>query len=142
MPLSDVDLAAGLRSQVSRLVKLLRKQTRNDDLLSLTERATLSRIHEHGDILPGELATIEKVSTQAISQVLNRLLELGLINRTPSEEDRRKVIVTLTETGKRGVRQRLQEKQEWLARSITEKLTAREKQTLTEAIDILNKLIG
>jgi DNA-binding MarR family transcriptional regulator len=141
MPLSDVDLAAGLRTQVSRLVKLLRRETRNDDLLSLTERATLSRIHEYGEILPGELAALEKVSTQAISQVLNRLIDLGLIRRTPSEEDRRKVIITLTESGKRGVRQRLQEKQEWLARSITDKLSAREKQVLSEAIDILDKLI-
>lgn len=142
MPLSDIDLAAGLRSQVARLVKLLRKETRNEELLSLTERATLSRLNEYGELLPGELAAMEKVSTQAISQVLNHLLELGLVVRTPSDEDRRKVIVTLTEAGKRGVRQRASEKQEWLTRSITEKLNAREKQTLADAIDVLTKLIG
>jgi DNA-binding MarR family transcriptional regulator len=142
MPLADIDLAAGLRSQVSRLVKVLRKETRNDDLLSLTERSILARLHERGELLPGELATVEKVSTQAISQVLNHLLEMGLILRTPSKEDGRKVIVTLTEEGRRGVRQRHSEKQEWLTRTITEKLNAREKQTLADAIDVLTKLLG
>ena len=140
--ISDIDLAAGLRSQVSRLVKMMRRETRNDDLLSLTERSILARLNERGELLPGELATIEKVSTQAISQVLNHLLEMGLILRTPSKEDGRKVIVTLTEEGQRGVRRRLSEKQEWLTRTIAEKLNAREKQTLADAIDVLTKLIG
>ena len=142
MPLSDIELAAGLRTQVSRLGKLLRRETRNDEMLSLTERTTLSLIYDYGELLPGELATMEKVSTQAMSQVLNRLLEQGLIKRTPSKDDGRKVIVTLTDAGKKGVRQRVSDKQEWLTRTIAGKLNGREKQTLAEAIEVLTKLIG
>lgn len=140
--LSDIDLAASLGTQVSRLVKVMRKQSRNEDLLSLTERSTLVRLADHGEQLPGELAAMEKVSTQAMSQVLNHLLELGHILRTPSTEDGRKVIVTITDAGRHWVRQCRTEKQEWLTRTITEKLNAREKQTLADAVYVLTKLIG
>jgi DNA-binding MarR family transcriptional regulator len=142
MPLLDTELAAGLRTQVSRLGKLLRRETRNDEMLSLTERTTLSLIYDYGDLLPGELAAMEKVSTQAMSQVLNRLLERGMIKRTPDQVDRRRVIVTLTDAGKKRMRQTISDKQEWLTRSIAEKLNGREKQTLADAIGVLTKLIG
>lgn len=137
-----MDLATRLRSEMYRLVKVLRKETRNDELLSLTERSTLALVYQYTEILPGELALLEKVTTQAMSQIINHLLELGLILKTPSEADRRKVIVTLTDAGKKLVRQRQAEKQEWLNRRIAETLSAREKQTLAEAIHILTKLIG
>ena len=137
-----MDLATRLRSEMYRLVKVLRKETRNDELLSLTERSTLALVYQYTEILPGELALLEKVTTQAMSQIINHLLELGLIIKTPSEADRRKVIVTLTDAGKKLVRQRQAEKQEWLNRRIAETLSAKEKQTLAEAIHILTKLIG
>lgn len=142
MALSDIELATGLRTQVSRLGKLLRKETRNDQQLSITERTTLSLIYDYGELLPGELATMEKVTTQAMSQVLSRLEDMGLVKRTPGAEDRRKVIVTLTDAGKKGVRQRAGEKEEWLTRSIAKKLNDREKKVLGEAIEVLIKLIG
>jgi DNA-binding MarR family transcriptional regulator len=142
MPLSDMDIATRFRSEMYRLLKVLRKETRNDELLSLTERSTLALIYQHTEILPGELAAMEKVTTQGMSQIINHLLEMGYILKTPSDEDRRKVIVTLTEAGRKLVRQRQQEKQEWLSRRISEELNAKQKQTLTDAIDILTKLIG
>ena len=137
-----MDLATRLRSEMYRLVKVLRKETRNDELLSLTERSTLALVYQYTEILPGELALLEKVTTQAMSQIINHLSELGLILKTPSEADRRKVIVTLTDAGKKLVRQRQAEKQEWLNRRIAETLSVKEKQTLADAIHILTKLIG
>jgi DNA-binding MarR family transcriptional regulator len=140
--LSDRDLAAGLGTQVSRLVKLMRKESRNDEQLSLTERSTLSNIYNLGPILPGELASMEKVTTQAMSQVINQLLEQGLIEKNTSTEDRRKSIITLTEKGRLLVQRRKREKEEWLSRSISDKLNAAERQVLIEAIAILTKLVG
>jgi DNA-binding MarR family transcriptional regulator len=137
-----MDIAAGFRSQMYRLVKVLRRETKNDELLSLTERSTLGLIDQYSELLPGELAAMEKITTQGMSQIINHLMELGLLIKTPSAEDRRKVIVTLTEAGKKLVKQRRQEKQEWLTRAIGEKLNAKEKQTLADAADILAKLIG
>jgi DNA-binding MarR family transcriptional regulator len=142
MSLSDMDIATRLRSEIYRLIKVLRKETKNVELLSLTERSTLALVYQHTEILPGELAAMEKVTTQGMSQIVNHLMEMGYILKTPSAEDRRKVIITLTDAGKKLVRQRQQEKQEWLSHRISEQLNAKEKQTLTDAVDILTKLIG
>jgi DNA-binding MarR family transcriptional regulator len=50
------------------------------------------------------------------------------------------VIITITTTGKKIVEKRRLEKQEWLAQSILEKTTKKEKELLVNAIKVLAKL--
>jgi DNA-binding MarR family transcriptional regulator len=83
---------------------------------------------------------MEKVTAQSMSQIINKLLEHGFIKKTPSKTDKRKVIITITETGKKNVEKRRLEKQEWLAQSILEKTTQKEKELLVNAIKVLAKL--
>jgi len=135
------EIAANLRVVISRLVKILRSETRGDELLSLTERSTLALVYQSGRILPSELALIEKVTNQSMSQIINKLLALGLIKKTSSKTDRRKVIISITAAGKKFVDNKRQEKQEWLARAINEKTTQKEKEILINAINVLTKLV-
>ena len=134
------EIAENLRRVISRLLKILKNQTKNDELLSLTERSTLSSIYQYSEILPSELAKMEKVTAQSMSQIINKLLEHGFIKKTPSETDKRKVIITITATGEKNVEKRRLEKQEWLAQSILEKTTQKEKELLVNAIKVLAKL--
>jgi DNA-binding MarR family transcriptional regulator len=134
------EIAENLRRVISRLLKILKNQTKNDELLSLTERSTLSSIYQYSEILPSELAVMEKVTAQSMSQIINKLLEHGFIKKTPSKTDKRKVIITITATGKKIVEKRRLEKQEWLAQSIFEKTTQTEKEILVNAIKVLAKL--
>lgn len=53
---------------------------------------------------PGELAEKCRVSTARIAQMLNALERDGLIVRTPSETDRRRVVVRLTDAGEQELR--------------------------------------
>src|SRR5258708_29690050 len=76
-----------------------------------------------------------------MSQVFNHLYKGGLIDKTPSGEEKRKVRLSLTPAGKHYIEQLRQEKQEWLARVLYEKTTGKEKAVLTEALHILTKLI-
>jgi DNA-binding MarR family transcriptional regulator len=76
-----------------------------------------------------------------MSQIINKLLKEGYIKKTPSRKDKRKVIITITATGKKNVEKRRLEKQEWLAQSIFEKTTQKEKEILVNAIKVLAKLI-
>ena len=134
------EIAENLRRVISRLLKILRNQIKNDELLSLTERSTLVSIYQYSEILPSELAVKEKVTAQSMSQIINKLLEHGFIKKTPSRTDKRKVIITITATGKKIVEKRRLEKQEWLAQSILEKTTQKEKGILVNAIKVLEKL--
>ncbi|HVW59191.1 MAG TPA: MarR family transcriptional regulator [Puia sp.] len=137
----DIEIAAGLRTVIHRLVKVLRKHTRNDEMLSLTERSTLGLLYQHGKLLPTELAQMEKVTAQSMSQVIANLSKIAYVDKTPGVDDKRKVYLSLTAAGKEYIERHRQEKQEWLARTLHEKLSAREKEVLSEAMTILTKLI-
>lgn len=137
----DIEIAASLRTVIHRLVKVLRKQTQHQHTLSLTERSCLSLLYQHGELLPSELAQMEKVTTQSMSQIINHLFKLDLLVKTPSGEDKRKVNLSLTPAGRHFIEQVRQEKQEWLARVLHEKTTDKEKDVLKEAMNILAKLI-
>lgn len=137
----DIELATTLRTVLSRLVKVLRRETRNAELLSITERSTLALLDQHTGLLPTELAAMEKVTAQSISQVINHLVKLEYVQRTPSSEDRRKVLLSLAPAGKAYLEKARQEKQEWLARTIHDKITIKEKEVLMEAMAILSRLI-
>jgi DNA-binding MarR family transcriptional regulator len=135
------EIAANLRVVISRLAKILRNETKNDELLSLTERSTLALVYQNSEMLPSELAAIEKVTNQSMSQVINKLLEHGYIKKTSSKTDKRKVIITITQAGKKFVEKKRQEKQEWLAQAIFEKISRKEKEILASAIKVLTKLV-
>jgi DNA-binding MarR family transcriptional regulator len=137
----DIEMAANIRAVIHRLVKVLRKHTRNDEMLSLTERSTLGLLYQHGQLLPTELAQMEKVTAQSMSQVIAHLAEIAYISKTPAVDDKRKVYLSLTPAGKEYLERNRQEKQEWLARTMHELLSAREKEVLSEAMTILTKLI-
>ena len=59
---SNIEIAANLRVVIARLVKILRNEIKNEELLSLTERSTLALVHQYSEILPSELAALEKVT--------------------------------------------------------------------------------
>jgi len=137
----NLHLASELRSVLIRLYKKLRKKSVSAEKLSLTERSTISIIYNNGTMLASELALMEKITTQSMSQVVNHLFELGLIVKTPSETDKRKVLISLTDTGKGIIEKARTEKDEWLSDAIAEALTPEEHHALTKALGALTKLV-
>ncbi len=114
----DLQFSSELRTVVTRLIKKLRRQSVTGQQLSLTERSTLSLLLQHGSLLPSELASMEKITNQSMSQILSHLLEIGLIFRTNSETDKRKVMISLTENGKQTMLKVRGERDEWLAKAM------------------------
>lgn len=136
----DIAVAAELRTVIHRLVKLLRRETHGEGALSMTERSVMGSLYRE-ELPPSTLAQLEKVTTQSMSQIINHLYELELIHKTPSAEDKRKVMLSLTAKGRGYVELNRQRKQEWLAHALHEKVSAEEKGVLMEALKILNKII-
>lgn len=136
----DIEIATALRTTIHRLVKVLRRNTRYDAQLSLTERSTLGLLYPDIRLAPSEIARTEMVTTQSMSQIINHLSELNYIDRTPSDEDKRKTLLSLTGSGRAYVEQIRQDKQEWLARALHERTTPAEKDLLVQALAILTKL--
>ena len=137
----DIQLASDLRTVAVRLVKKLRKESVTGQQLSLTERSSMSLLQQHDKLLPSELAAMEKITNQSMSQVLNHLLELGDISRRASETDGRKVFISLTPQGVQTLSQVRAERDEWLLRAMTETCSAEDVLILKQALGPLTKLV-
>jgi DNA-binding MarR family transcriptional regulator len=137
----DIQLASDLRTVAVRLVKKLRKESVTGQQLSLTERSSMSLLQQHDKLLPSELAAMEKITNQSMSQVLNHLLELGYISRRASETDGRKVFISLTPQGVQTLSQVRAERDEWLLRAMTETCSAEDVLILKQALGPLTKLV-
>ena len=134
-------LAANLRNLITRLTKKLRKQSSTGEWLSLTERSTIALLHQHGELLPSELAAMEHITTQSMSQVLAHLAELGLIIRTNSSTDKRKIIISLSGLGRETLYKVRNEREEWLNKALNEICTPEERVLLEKALKPLSKLV-
>jgi DNA-binding MarR family transcriptional regulator len=137
----EIQLASELRFIIGRLSKKIRKTSATAEKLSLTERSTMALIYQHEEILPNELAAMEKITTQSMSQILSNLLNLGLIKRRISELDKRKVIISLSEEGISLIHKSRSEKDEWLNRALEATCTAEEHEVLKKALAPLAKLV-
>ncbi|HUB60914.1 MAG TPA: MarR family transcriptional regulator [Puia sp.] len=137
----DIEVAAALRTVIHRVVKLLRRKVHTESEFSLTERSVMGSLYHQGELPPSTLAQLEKVTTQSMSQIINHLYELGMIRKTPSGEDKRMVLLSLTPAGRAYAEDIRQRKQEWLANALQQKVTAEEKDVLMEAMKILIRII-
>ena len=139
---ADIQLASDLRTVMVRLVKKLRKKSETGTALSLTERSTMSLLDQHGELLPNQLAGMEQITNQSMSQILKHLDELGYIKRKISKEDRRNSIITLSPKGTSLLRQVQSERDTWFSNAINETCTAHEIGVLRKAIQPLTRLLN
>ena len=137
----DTQLATALRTLIVRLVKKLRKESVTGQQLSLTERSSMALLQQYKELLPSELASMEKITNQSMSQILNHLAELDYISRKTSESDKRKVLISLTRTGEEMLGQMRNERDEWLAKAIKENCGEEEREWLWRALGPLKKLV-
>lgn len=139
--MDTVELASSLRHVVSSLHKGLRKQSSEVNSYSMTEMETIGHLFRNPSLLPTELAALTRVKTQSMSQILGKMERQGIIKRTPSKQDKRKVYISLSTSGKKLVEKTRYERDEWLRAIIETSLSAKEKDILIKALPILNKLL-
>jgi DNA-binding MarR family transcriptional regulator len=136
----DKTVAHSIRDLVTRMQRRMRKQVSNAEQMSVAELNVLQLLITGDELLPSELCAQLKISSQYMSQVLNRLVELGYISRKASQNDKRKSYVVMTEKGKVKIQISRQEREEWLAGLIAEHYTAKDKEIIQKAIGLLSIL--
>jgi DNA-binding MarR family transcriptional regulator len=140
--IDNKELAVNLKRTMSRLVKIMRREMRKDEIFSLTELSTLGLIYRHSGIIPSELAAREKVTNQSMSQIIKKLSNHSYIKKKRSRKDKRKTLLTITSEGREYVELRVHKKREWLATAIIENTTQSEREVLQKTVSILRKLAG
>jgi DNA-binding MarR family transcriptional regulator len=135
LPATGVELAGTLE----RLVRLIR-QLSNAGALSFSAASTLGRLLREGPQRLTELANAEAASQPAMTQLVGRLEREGLVRRTASPQDRRGVLVELTEAGRDLVELRRAERAEALQK-IYDQLDAADQAAVAAAMPALTRLI-
>ena len=92
-------LAAALAADLERIVGLFRSLSPASGL-SMTAAATLASLERLGPQRLTVLATREGVTQPAMTQLISRLEEAGLVRREASQEDGRVVLVVITDEGR------------------------------------------
>lgn len=71
--------------------------------LTLPQMSTLVIVRDAGELSLKELAEAAHVSPPSASAMVDRLVDLGVVSRKPSQTDRREVRVALTDAGEQAV---------------------------------------
>ena len=135
------ELSTSFRAVISGLHKGLRKQLYSTNAYSMTEIDTIRHLYHSTSLLPSEMAVLTRIKTQSMSQILNKIEKHGVILRTPSETDKRKVYISLSPLGLEMVQKIKYDKDEWLQDTIEKTLTAEEIELLEKALPLLGKLV-
>jgi DNA-binding MarR family transcriptional regulator len=123
----------------ARLARRLRVQ-RPAGMPSPTRLAMLEFLERHGESTPGELAAAHNVRPQSVTRILSDLEENGLIERKPSVQDRRSVVLRITELGADTLAAQRRHGEDWLAEVMTKVLTGAEIEILAVAGELMNRL--
>ncbi|SEF33023.1 DNA-binding transcriptional regulator, MarR family [Amycolatopsis pretoriensis] len=139
VPAHVAESAGWLRGVVAQLHRRLR-HVDNAGILTPTQSAVLNRLHREGPATQGELAAAEHVRQQSMAATLGVLDELGYLARTPDPADRRRVVISLSESGSNTVRGILQHREEWLAQALADALSPAELDVVTRALPLLQRV--
>ena len=142
MPKTQIDtvaIADKLRPALLRVGRELRREAREVGV-SPEQVSLLVTVKYAPGIGVGELATRERVSAPAMSNHVDRLERDGLVERTPSADDRRRVGLTLTDEGQRVLRRVRSRRTAWLASRLGG-LTPDELAAVEAAVEPLSRLV-
>lgn len=132
--------ATDLRLSTFRLARRLRRERASDNL-SDAHFAVLANLKSQGRLAIGELAQRERVSAPTMSAAVDALAEAGLVIRVPSEDDRRRVYIEITDAGTDIVSATVHKRDAALADAIAElDFSAKELRTLREAAALMRKV--
>jgi DNA-binding MarR family transcriptional regulator len=104
--------------------------------LSMSHFGALFHLHHSGSCGVTEVGEHLGVTSAAASQMLDRLVHLGLVSRAEDPDDRRVKRIELTEKGRQVIEGGIRARQEWV-NDLAEALTQDEKNRLISDLETL-----
>jgi DNA-binding MarR family transcriptional regulator len=135
----SVELANRLRPVLLMLNRHLRREAHVEGITA-GQAALLAQIRNHPEFGVRDLAAREGVSAPVMTRALDRAETAGLIVRSRSAEDGRRIRLALTPKGARVLRSVRRRRTAWLAERL-EGLSPAEVRAVEEAIEPLLRLV-
>ncbi|HEX4831388.1 MAG TPA: MarR family transcriptional regulator [Trebonia sp.] len=136
----DVDeLAGALRVSVGMLVRRL-KHCDPPGELTLPEIVALSRLDRGGPATSSDLARHDRISPQSMGAIVAALEQRGLVRRERDPGDGRRIVLSLTEAGRRVVHDRRGARTAMIARALAAGFSPAELAQLQAITPLLERL--
>ncbi|AZG46964.1 MarR family winged helix-turn-helix transcriptional regulator [Gordonia insulae] len=132
------ELAASLRPSVTRLYLSLRRRTPIAEY-SAAQASALSVLASDGPMRMGELADRESIRMPTATALVDGLTKTGLVERRPDPQDRRAVIVSLTDYGQQ-LLDRVRGERDVILTTALNELSAADRAALAAAAPALDAL--
>jgi DNA-binding MarR family transcriptional regulator len=136
---ASVAAADRVLAGVSRLGSRMRAE-RPRAGLSLAVLGVLLRLSVRGTMTTGALAASLRVAPQSMTRIVAGMAENGLIDRRADPDDRRQILVSMTEAGRRVFDEDTRTRRAWLAAAMDAELTTAERDLLRIAGDLMVRL--
>ncbi|WP_431987939.1 MarR family winged helix-turn-helix transcriptional regulator [Streptomyces parvulus] len=136
---SAVEASREVRAVIRRLRRRILKASEAEDI-TVGQATLLARLSDRGGVTASELAASEGVRHQSMTATIAPLAALGLVERRPDPGDGRRLLITLTDEGRRRVAVDRQARREWLAGQLQDKCTEEERETVIATMAVLERL--
>jgi DNA-binding MarR family transcriptional regulator len=104
--------------------------------LSRSQIGALFWLYHKGNCAVSDIGEELGITNAAASQMLERLVQMGLIQRTEDPHDRRYKQIVLTEQGRQVIQESIDARRSWFA-SLADTLSDSEKEQIVSALNIL-----
>jgi DNA-binding MarR family transcriptional regulator len=132
-------IATALLEGISVLVRRVRQVSVSGEL-RMPERQALSRLDRCGPATSSELARQEQITAQAMGATLSALQTRGLVERRADPDDGRRIVLSVTEAGRRALQDKRDARKEQLAQALSSTFTPAELEQLAAAAPLLERL--
>jgi DNA-binding MarR family transcriptional regulator len=112
------EIAAQLRTVLSRLKRRLREQGGREDLTP-SQISVLLRLEKDGALTVSDLARAEGMRPQSMSSIVTSLLDAGLVRGIADPSDGRKTRISLSKKSEKLLQEGRAARQDWLTTGIS-----------------------
>jgi DNA-binding MarR family transcriptional regulator len=106
--------------------------------LSMPQFSILMQLHHRGGCGVSDISERFDITNAAASQLVDKLVHVGYLERAEDPFDRRAKVLNLTDKGRTFVEQGIQERHRWMD-DLVKNLSAEEKVKVSEALTILTQ---
>lgn len=107
--------------------------------LSMPQFGILMQLHYRGNCAVGDIGERFDITNAAASQLVDKLVQSGLIQRKEDPSDRRAKLLNLTDKGNKLIQQGIEGRYRWVDK-LAVKLTIEERAKVDEAIQIMTRV--
>jgi DNA-binding MarR family transcriptional regulator len=133
-------LAAEIRTVSGQLKRRLREHGGRHDLTP-SQVSVLLRLEKDDAATVSSLARAEGMRPQSMSAIVTSLQEAGLVSGAPDPGDGRQTLMSLAPKCLKSLQDGRAARQDWLATTISQKLSAQEQEKLQGALELLTRLV-